>query len=198
MTPSPPAFDRFGAGLLKPGATLACGSRLSLCTPPRGCSAVAPSGALACPSSRQHSGWGGWLDLPIRFFRSGSLFMFSCCRACSVWRDFHPRCDLASPDAPSRSCRWPTAVNFGARLCEPQRIRCSRMSHGQQPLIRRGRCGSQTRARAPVMASTLRGGSPRQAERSPACNRRLLRRGNTRWRAAGGEQPVRNKVTCRT
>jgi hypothetical protein len=53
-------------------------------------------------------------------------------------------------------------------------------------------------ARAPVRAYTQRGGSPRQAERSPACNRRLLRRGNTRWRAAGGEQPVRNKVTGKT
>ena len=48
---------------------------------------------------------------------------------------------------------------------------------------------------APVKASTQRGESPRQAERSPACNRRLLRRGNTGWRAAGGEQPVRNNVT---
>src|SRR6266516_960606 len=54
------------------------------------------------------------------------------------------------------------------------------------------------RARAPVRAYTQRGASPRQAERSPACNRRLLRRGDTRWEAAGGEQPVRNSVTCRT
>src|SRR5439155_16349297 len=54
------------------------------------------------------------------------------------------------------------------------------------------------RARAPVRAYTQRGASPRQAERSPACNRRLLPRGDTRWRAAGGEQPVRNSVTCRT
>ena len=54
----------------------------------------------------------------------------------------------------------------------------------------------KVRARAPVKANTLRGASPRQAERSPACNRRLLRCGNTRWRAAGGEQPVRNNVTC--
>jgi hypothetical protein len=44
------------------------------------------------------------------------------------------------------------------------------------------------------MACTQRGESPRQAERLPACNRRLLRRGNTGWGAAGGEQPVRNKV----
>ena len=50
------------------------------------------------------------------------------------------------------------------------------------------------RARAPVEAYTQRGESPRQAERLPACNRRLLRRGNTGWGAAGGEQPVRNNV----
>jgi hypothetical protein len=47
---------------------------------------------------------------------------------------------------------------------------------------------------APVMALTQRGGSPRQAEVSPACNRRLLRRGDTGWGAAGGELPVRNTV----
>jgi len=47
---------------------------------------------------------------------------------------------------------------------------------------------------APMKSSTQRGESPRQAERSPACNRRLLRRGNTGWGAAGSEQPVRNKV----
>src|ERR1035437_1656430 len=54
------------------------------------------SGVLACSGSRQHSGWGGWLDLPTQFFRSGPPFMFSCCRACSVWRDFHPlRCSAS-------------------------------------------------------------------------------------------------------
>src|SRR5437667_8258015 len=37
--------------------------------------------ASACPSVRQHSGLGGWLSLPTRFFRSGSRFMFSCCRS---------------------------------------------------------------------------------------------------------------------
>ena len=42
--------------------------------------------------------------------------------------------------------------------------------------------------------STQWGGSPCQVERLPTCNRRLLRRGNTGWGAAGGEQPVRNKV----
>src|ERR1019366_788290 len=47
-------------------------------------------------------------------------------------------------------------------------------------------------ARAPARALTWRGGSPRQAEDSPACNRRLLRRGDTGWGAAGGELPVRN------
>jgi len=54
---------------------------------------------LACPSSRQHSGWGGWLDLPTQAFRPGPLFMFSCCRACSVRKDFHPRRCSASPVA---------------------------------------------------------------------------------------------------
>jgi hypothetical protein len=49
-------------------------------------------------------------------------------------------------------------------------------------------------ASAPVMALTWRGESPCQAEVSPACDRRLLRRGNARWRAAGGELPVRNMV----
>ena len=51
-----------------------------------------------------------------------------------------------------------------------------------------------TRPSAPVRALTWRGESPRQAEVSPACDRRLLRRGDTGWRAAGGELPVRNKV----
>jgi hypothetical protein len=49
-------------------------------------------------------------------------------------------------------------------------------------------------ASAPVMALTWRGESPCQAEVSPACDRRLLRRGDTGWRAAGGELPVRNMV----
>ena len=48
------------------------------------------------------------------------------------------------------------------------------------------------RTRAPARALTWRGGSPRQAEDSPACDRRLLRRGDTGWGAAGGELPVRN------
>ena len=43
-----------------------------------------------------------------------------------------------------------------------------------------------------MRALTWRGGSPRQAETLPACNRRLLRRGDTGWGAAGGELPVRN------
>jgi hypothetical protein len=46
--------------------------------------------------------------------------------------------------------------------------------------------------RAPARALTWRGESPRQAEDSPACDRRLLRRGDTGWGAAGGELPVRN------
>jgi hypothetical protein len=45
---------------------------------------------------------------------------------------------------------------------------------------------------APARALTWRGESPRQAEDSPACDRRLLRRGDTGWGAAGGELPVRN------
>src|SRR5206468_1277574 len=47
------------------------------------------------------------------------------------------------------------------------------------------RADKAVRARAPVRAYTQRGASPRQAERSPACNRSLLRRGDTRWGAAG-------------
>jgi hypothetical protein len=50
------------------------------------------------------------------------------------------------------------------------------------------------RARAPVRALTKQGESPCQADVSPACDRRLLRRGDTRWGAAGGELPVRNDV----
>ena len=56
----------------------------------------ASTGLLASPGSRQHSGWGGRLNLPTQFFRSGLLLMFSYCRACSVWRDFHPlRCSAS-------------------------------------------------------------------------------------------------------
>ena len=51
--------------------------------------------------------------------------------------------------------------------------------------------------RAPVEATPQRGESPRRAERSPARNRRLLRRGNTGWEAAGGEPSVRNDMTWR-
>ena len=50
------------------------------------------------------------------------------------------------------------------------------------------------RGRAPARALTQRGESPRQAEVSPACDRRLLRRGDTGWGAAGSELPVRNTV----
>ena len=59
----------------------------------------------------------------------------------------------------------------------------------------RAAAGRETRARAPARALTWRGESPRQAEVSPACDRRLLRRGDTGWRAAGGELPVRNKAS---
>jgi len=54
------------------------------------------------------------------------------------------------------------------------------------------------RTRTPVKASTQRGGSPRQADRSPAWNRRRLRRGHTGWEVAGAERPVRNHVPCLT
>ena len=54
------------------------------------------------------------------------------------------------------------------------------------------------RARAPVRALTWRGESPRQAEASPVCDRRLLRRGDTGWGAAGGELPVRKERFVKT
>src|SRR5438445_386162 len=44
-------------------------------------SSAPAAGVCACPSVRQHSGLGGWLDLAIQFFRSEFLFMFSCGRA---------------------------------------------------------------------------------------------------------------------
>ena len=56
--------------------------------------------ASTCPSDRQHSGLGGWLSLPTRSFRSGLLFMFSCYRSCSVWRDFHPQSRQTFTGAP--------------------------------------------------------------------------------------------------
>jgi len=55
----------------------------------------------------------------------------------------------------------------------------------------------ERRGRAPVKAYTQQGESPCQTERSPVCSRRLLRRGNTGWEAAGDEQPVRNDMTCK-
>jgi hypothetical protein len=67
---------------------------------------------------------------------------------------------------------------------------CLPMHHAVQPKAAEG-----YRTRAPAKAYTQQGESPCEAERSPACNRRLLRRGNTGWRAAGDEQPVRNNVT---
>jgi hypothetical protein len=110
MTPSPSAVDRFEAESLKPGATPVCGLCLSLCTLPAVRSVPSPTfGEGTCPGCRQHSGWGGWLGLPIRFVGSGPQFMFSCSRACSVWRDFHPQRHAPSPGAPSRSC-WIATV----------------------------------------------------------------------------------------
>src|SRR5882672_7039874 len=79
----------------------------------------------------------------------------------------------------------------------PTRTGCARGRMSNQIL---DRCAADAlragtaRARAPVMALTQRGESPRQAEVSPACDRRLLRRGDTGWGAAGGELPVRNTV----
>jgi hypothetical protein len=57
---------------------------------------------------------------------------------------------------------------------------------------RNWRSADRSRARAPAKALTQRGESPRQAEVSPACDRKLPPRGDTRWGAAGGELPVRN------
>ena len=57
---------------------------------------------------------------------------------------------------------------------------------------------TNVRARAPVRALTWRGESPRQAEASPVCDRRLLRRGDTGWGAAGGELPVRKERFVKT
>jgi len=51
---------------------------------------VPSAGACACPSVRQHSGLGGWLGLSTQVFRSGSPFMFSCCRSCSVLEGLSP------------------------------------------------------------------------------------------------------------
>src|SRR5207249_1401047 len=48
---------------------------------------ASPAATPACPSSRQHSVLGGWLDLSIQFFRSEHchvVFM-------SILRDFHPQ-----------------------------------------------------------------------------------------------------------
>jgi hypothetical protein len=66
------------------------------------------------------------------------------------------------------------------------------MFRGAREWLSGAQSGQDVRARAPVRALTWRGESPRQAEDSPACDRRLLRRGDTGWGAAGGELPVRN------
>ena len=58
----------------------------------------------------------------------------------------------------------------------------------------RPKAAEDCRTRAPAKAFTQRGESPRQAEVSPVCDRRLPRRGDTGWGAAGGELPVRNNV----
>ena len=83
-----------------------------------------------------------------------------------------------------------------ARPCRPQQRTFARHGFRIIPACLRGErcCGQNGRARAPVKAYTQRGGSPRQAERLPACNRRLLRRGDTGWRATGSERIVRRKA----
>src|SRR5439155_18583079 len=72
----------------------------------------------ACPSTRQHSGLGGWLDLAIQFFRSEFLFMFSCGRACSVLEGLSPS---EPPDF-----HWRTASGYHHRRTAdrpgPQRL----------------------------------------------------------------------------
>src|SRR6266536_3628536 len=116
-------------------------------------------------------------------------------------------------EKPQRNCHAPFALHL-EQSCGPKSAPLFRMGRGIYPagmearerrirkiqsLVRSATAlRTKVRARAPVRAYTERGASPRQAERSPACNRRLLRRGDTRWGAAGGEQPVRNSVTCRT
>jgi len=91
-TSCPPASDGFEAELLKRGATPACGSRISLCTPPTGRSAPPPSlAADACPSRRQHSGSVGWLDLP------SSSFVLNSSSFPPDQRDLHPPDRSTSP-----------------------------------------------------------------------------------------------------
>ena len=65
-------------------------------------------------------------------------------------------------------------------------------------LARRLDCVSKLAHSCACEGATQPGGSPRQADRSPAWNRRLLRRSNTGWEVAGGERPVRNHVPCLT
>ena len=72
---------------------------------------------------------------------------------------------------------WPSR---SASPCEDTHPQCSI----------RACCGWASRARAPARALTWRGESPRQAEVSPACDRRLLRRGTR-----GGELP---EVNCQS
>ncbi len=69
-TPSPLAFEPFEAEWLKPDAPPACGSRVPVSTLLDGRSFRQPRSAASCPSAKQPSGLGGWLDLSIRFFRS--------------------------------------------------------------------------------------------------------------------------------
>jgi hypothetical protein len=71
QTTSPPAACTFEAELLKPDATPACGSRFSLSTLLDGRSTRSNATfAGLCPSTKQPSVLGGWLNLSIQFFRS--------------------------------------------------------------------------------------------------------------------------------
>ncbi len=91
-TPSPPAccgvsgLDCFsGVRLPLAACELPCVRFQAVVRP-----SASLAGAWACPSARQHSGLGSWLGFPTQFFRAGALFMFSCCRSCSVLEGFAP------------------------------------------------------------------------------------------------------------
>ena len=113
-------------------------------------------------------------------------------------------------DFPERGPGWiQESAAANGRACGPSGrsagfIRLTTRKVGRRRLHARRRrvCGrskpTEVGARAPVRALTWRGESPRQAEASPACDRRLLRRGDTGWGAAGGELPVRKERFVKT
>jgi hypothetical protein len=67
-TPSPLALDLFEAESLKPDAGPACGSRFSVDTLLDSCSFRKNHKSTGCPSAKQSSALGGWLDLSIHCF----------------------------------------------------------------------------------------------------------------------------------